>query len=183
MVAMGSLLMPVLLSAVLVFIMSSLVWMVLPHHKSDYKGLPDEDAVMDAVGNVAPGTYNFPHASSPEEMKSPEMKARVEKGPVGFLTVAAGSPSMGKNLGTWFVYCLVVSWVVAYVASRTLAPGAEYLLVFQIACTVAWCSYGLSTVADSVWFARPWGHSMKQLFDALLYGLLTGGAFAGLWPS
>jgi hypothetical protein len=182
MVAIGTLLVPVLLSAVLVFIMSSLVWMVLPHHKSDYGRLPDEDGVMDALGDVAPGMYHMPHAATAEEMKSPEMKAKLEKGPVGFLTVVPGMPNMGKNLGLWFVYCLWVSWLVAYVTSRTLEPGAEYLLVMQIACTVAWASYGMATVSDSVWFGRPWKISMKNLFDALLYGTLTGGAFGWLWP-
>jgi hypothetical protein len=182
MVAISSLIWAVLLAAVLVFVVSSVVWMVLPHHKSDYKGLPDEQAVLDALGKVPPGAYDFPHMTSMDEMKTPEMKARFEAGPVGFFTVAPGAPNMGKNLGVWFVYCFVVSWITAYVATRTLPPGAEYLLVFQITCTVAWASYGLSAVSDSVWFSRPWSQTLKQLFDAFLYGLVTGGAFGWLWP-
>ncbi|MDH3734627.1 MAG: hypothetical protein OEU54_13950 [Gemmatimonadota bacterium] len=183
MVPMISLFWAVLLAAGLVFVVSSVVWMVLPHHKTDFKGLPDEQAVLDALGEVPPGAYDFPHVASWDEAKTPEMKARFEKGPVGFFTVAPGAPNMGKNLATWFVYCLVVSWIVCYVATRTLQPGAEYLLVFQITCTVAWAAYGLSAVSDSVWFSRPWSQTFKLLFDALLYGLVTGGAFGWLWPS
>ena len=182
MVAISSLIWAVLLSAVLVFLVSSVVWMVLPHHKSDYQGLPNEQKVLDALGTLPPGAYHFPHGTSMEDMKTPEMQARFKTGPVGFLTVTPGAPQMGKNLATWFVYCSLVSWITAYVATRTLPPGTEYLLVFQVTCTVAWASYGLSAVSDSVWFSRPWSQTFKQLFDALLYGLVTGGAFAWLWP-
>jgi hypothetical protein len=173
---------PILIAAALVFIMSSLVWMVLPHHKSDFERLPDEDAVLDALGEVPPGSYDFPHADSMEELKTPEMQARMQKGPVGFFTVASGPPSMGKNLGAWFVYCWLVSWTAAYVVTRAAPPGAEYWRVYQVGSTVAWAAYGFGTITDSIWFSRPWKHSMKQLFDALLYGLLTGGALAGFWP-
>lgn len=183
MIPIMSLLWPVLLSAVLVFIVSSVVWMVLPHHKSDFKGLPDEKGVLDALGSVPPGAYDFPHVASWEEAKTPEMAARFERGPVGFFTVAPGKPNMGKNLATWFVYSLIVSWVVAYVASRTVPAGTPYMLVFQVTCTIAWAAYGLGSVADSIWFSRPWSQTLKGLFDALLYGLVVGGAFGWLWPA
>lgn len=87
------------------------------------------------------------------------MKARFQAGPVGFFTVAPGAPNMGKNLGIWFVYS-----------------------VFRITATVAWAAYGFATISESIRFARPWSQSMKQVFDALLYGLVTGGAFGWLWP-
>jgi len=182
MVSMISLIWPILLSAVLVFIASSIVWMALPHHKSDFKGLPDEDAVLGALGGVTPGTYDFPHVASWEDAKTPEMKARLEKGPIGFFTVARGAPNMAKTLGIWFVYCVFVSWIVAYVIARFTPPGTEYLEVFRVTSAVAWAAYGLATVSDSIWFARPWSHSLKQLLDALLYGLVTAGAFGWLWP-
>ena len=41
---------------------------------------------------------------------------------------------MGPALAQWFVFNLLVSLLVAYVAARTIAPGTEYLNVF---CTVA----------------------------------------------
>lgn len=184
MVTIAALWAPILLSAALVFIVSSLVWMVLPHHKSDYRGLPDEEAVLEALGDVEPGLYDFPHMASLEELKAPELQERFRKGPVGFFTVAPrGMPNMGKNLAIWFGFTLFVSVVIAYVASRAIAPGAEYLHVFRITGTVAWAAYGFSHVSDAVWFARPWSAIFKHLFDALLYALVTAGAFGWLWPA
>jgi hypothetical protein len=37
---------PILLSAVIVFIVSSIMHMVLPYHKSDYRQLPEEDKIL-----------------------------------------------------------------------------------------------------------------------------------------
>jgi len=182
-VTIGSLWLAILVAAALVFVMSSIVWMVLPHHRSDWKGLPDEPSVLAALGDVPPGQYDFPHMASMEELKMPEVKARFDKGPVGFFTVAPpGTPNMAKNLGIWFVFTLCVSGTIAYVASRALPPGTPYLRVFQITGTIAWAAYGFAAVSDAVWFARPWRAVVKQLIDALLYALVTAGAFGWLWP-
>jgi hypothetical protein len=121
--------------------------------------------------------------TSMEDLKTPEVRTRFETGPAGFVTIAPrGLPNMGRNLGIWFVYTIFVSVIVAYVAGRGMPPGAEYMRVFALASTVAWAAYGLAAVSESVWFHRPWGSTLKQLFDAVLYGLVTGGAMAGLWP-
>ncbi|MCG8468462.1 MAG: hypothetical protein MJB57_09690 [Gemmatimonadetes bacterium] len=183
MVTMGALLVPILVAAVLVFVVSSLVWMVLPHHKNDYSGLPNEAAVLEALGDVPRGVYDFPHMSSWDEMKQDDTKERFAKGPVGFFTVAPkGLPNMGKNMGIWLLYCVFVGAFVSYVAGRTLPAGTEYLRVFQITGAVAWAAYGFSHVSEAVWFARPWSLIAKQLIDAFLYALVTAGAFAWLWP-
>ncbi|MDX1578205.1 MAG: hypothetical protein R3266_06960 [Gemmatimonadota bacterium] len=183
MVTIGSLLLPILLAAVLVFIVSSVVWMVLPYHKSDYRALPDEEAVFAALGEGLPaGQYDFPHMTSMEDMKKPEIQERFRVGPVGYVTIAAGAPNMPKLLGLWFLYLLLVGFMVAYVSSRTLPAGTPYLDVFQITGTVAWLAYGFSSIGDGIWFSRPWSSVGKALFDALLYGMVTAGAFAWLWP-
>ena len=49
MVSLANLWLPVLLSAVIVFFASSIIHMVLPYHRSDYKKLPDEDNVRAAL--------------------------------------------------------------------------------------------------------------------------------------
>lgn len=183
MVPIADLVVPILVAAVLVFVVSSLVWMVLPHHKSEWKGVPREDALRAALGDVPPGLYTVPHVSSTEQMKSPEIQAKLEEGPVAYVTVAPkGPPNMGKNLALWFVYAVFVGVIVAYVTGRALAPGAEYLAVFQISGTVAWAAYGFSVIGDAIWFAKPWSSVAKHLVDALLYGLVTAGAFGWLWP-
>lgn len=183
MVTVGALWAAILVAAVLVFVMSSIVWMVLPHHRKDWKRLPDEEAVIAALGDASPGQYDFPHMTSMEELKMPDVKDRFERGPVGFVTIAPrGTPNMGKNLGIWFAVTVFVSATIAYVAGNALPPGTEYPRVFRITGTIAWAAYGFASIGDAVWFARPWSSVLKQLFDAFLYALVTAGAFGWLWP-
>jgi len=101
MVTVPSLLLPILLSAVFVFFLSFVIHMVLPHHRSDFKRLPSEDQVMDALRpfNIPPGSYIMPHAGSPEAMRKPEYQEKFKRGPVAFLTFAQpGVITMGKSL-------------------------------------------------------------------------------------
>lgn len=46
MVPLAALWLPILLSAVIVFVASSIMHMLLPYHRSDYHRLPDEDKVV-----------------------------------------------------------------------------------------------------------------------------------------
>ena len=61
-------------------------------------------------------------------------------------------------------------------------PAVRRLAVFRITGTVAWLAYGAATVPDAIWFGRPWSAIGKNIFDALMYGLLTAGVFGWLWP-
>lgn len=184
MVTLDALWLPILVATVLVFVASSLVWMVLPHHRSDVKGLPNEAAVMDAIAkeSPAPGLYNFPHAPSPKAMGDPAFQEKLKKGPVGMLTVWRSGPiNMGKSMGQWVAYVLVVSTLVAYVTGRTLGPGAHYLAVFRVAGTVASLAYASAIVPAAIWWGRPWNVTWKEVIDGVAYGLLTAGAFGWLW--
>ena len=49
MVSLAALWLPIILAAVIVFIASSILHMVLPYHRGDYKKLPDEDKVSAAL--------------------------------------------------------------------------------------------------------------------------------------
>ena len=185
MVTLDALWLPILVSTVLVFVASSLVWMVLPHHRSDVKGLADEAAVMEAIGkqSPAPGLYNFPHAPNPKAMGDPAFQEKLKKGPVGMLSVWPSGPiNMGKSMGQWIVYVLVVSVIVAYVTGRTLGPGVHYLAVFRVAGTVAALAYASAIVPGSIWWGKPWSVTWKEVIDGVAYGLLTAGAFGWLWP-
>ncbi len=185
MVYLTALWLPIVLSAVVVFVASSIIHMVLKYHNSDYKKLPSEEKVFEALRtpSVAPGTYHFPHCGSLKEAGSPEMMEKFKKGPVGLLTVIpSGPPAMGKGLLLWFIYCLVVSFFVAYLAGRTLSAGTEYLAVFRVAGTAGFLGYAAAHATDSIWKGQAWGTTLKFLFDGLVYGLLTAGVFGWLWP-
>lgn len=139
MVSLAALWLPVVLSAVFVFVLSSIIHMVLGYHRSDYSRLPNEDAVRAAIrsGNPAPAQYIIPYCANPKEMESPEMKQKLAEGPLAVLNIRpAGAIGMGKSLVQWFLFALVVSFFVGYVATHALPAGAPYLKVFQVVGTV-----------------------------------------------
>jgi hypothetical protein len=185
MVPITSLVLPILLSAVFVFIASSLVHMVLKYHQHDFKGLPDEDGMQDAFRRmkVAPGDYCVPYAGSMDAMKSPAFIEKFTKGPVVTMTVSAGGPlHMGSQLMQWFLYSVVISIFTAYLTGRVLAPGEDYLTVFRVAGTVTFMGYAMALPPMSIWYKRNWGTTFRSMADGLLYSLLTGGTFGWLWP-
>lgn len=186
MVPMMSLWVPILLSAVIVFVASSVIHMMLPYHRTDVGKVPAEDEVMDALRKIGipPGDYFLPCPGSPKQRKDPDFIDKMKKGPVAFLTVMeSGPPSMGKSLALWFLYCIAVGLFAAYVAGRALAPGAQYLAVFRFAGSTAFVGYALALWQNSIWYKRAWSTTLKSTFDGLVYALLTAGTFGWLWPS
>ena len=185
MIPIASLWLPILLSAVGVFIASSIIHMALGYHNKDHEGMPDEADVLASMrgAGVKPGSYTFPHAASHKDLALPEMQEKFIKGPVGLVTVIpSGVPTMGKQLGSWFVYSLAAGACVAYLLSRTVPAGASYLAVFRVAGTIAFLAYGFAHLSDSIWKGEPWSNSFKNLLDAFIYGCVTGGVFGWLWP-
>jgi len=186
MVSVMSLWLPILVSAVLVFVGSSVIHMVLRYHNTDYLKLPGEDEAMDALRrlNIPPGDYMMPRPGASGEMRTPEFIAKFNRGPVAMMTIMRPGPmSMGKNLSLWFVHAIVVSLFAGYVASRALGPGAQYLDVFRFAGTTAFMGYSLGVIPFSIWYQRNWMTTFKSVFDGLVYACLTAGAFGWLWPA
>jgi hypothetical protein len=176
---------PILLSAVTVFITSSLIHMASPWHKGDYPKMPNEEKVMDALRPFAipPGDYMMPRPSNRGEMRSPEFAERMKKGPVLMMNVRPNGPvEMGSTFVQWFVYAVVVGVFAGYVAGRALPVGAEYLHVFRFAGVTAFIGYSLALWQMSIWYHRPWMTTIKLTVDGLIYGLLTAGVFGWLWP-
>jgi hypothetical protein len=185
MVSIPALWLPILVSAVLVFFASSIIHMVLGYHRKDFRKLAHEDRVLDALRKegIAPGDYLFPCPDNPKDMRSPEMMAKYEKGPIGIMTLRpSGVPAMGAQLVQWFVYCLAVSAAAGYLAGRALGPGAPYLAAFRFTGTAAFLTYAGAHIVQSIWMGRAWGTSLRNAFDGLVYALLTAGAFGWLWP-
>lgn len=183
MVSLAALWLPILLSAIVVFLASSVIHMMLTYHRSDFRRMPAEDQAMAALASVPPGDYVMPYAATPAEMKAPEYLEKRNRGPIAVLTVLpAGPPSMGKNLAQWFVFSIIVSIFAAYIAGRALPPAADYLGVFRFTGATAFVGYGLGNLPNSIWYGRAWGATFRNLFDALVYALLTAGVFGWLWP-
>jgi hypothetical protein len=184
MVPLTALWLPILLAAIIVFIASSIMHVVLKYHQSDCKQLPDEDKLLAALraAGLKRGYYHFPFCS-PKDMKSPAMVEKFKQGPVGMMTVLdSGPPALPKSLVMWFVYCLLVGFFVAYLTTHTIAAGASYRVVFRFAGTAAFLAYGVGPLPNGIWKGQPWSMTIKEVIDGLVYGLLTAGTFGWLWP-
>jgi hypothetical protein len=185
MVALTSLWLPILLSAVLVFLASFVLHMLVPFHRSDYRTVPAEDEVMEALRrfNIPPGDYMMPAPTSPAAMRDPKFLEKMSKGPVVVATFMPGGPiRMGGQLAQWFVYCLVVSLLAAHLTGFVLRPGEHRHAVFHFAALVSFIGYSLALLQQSIWYRRSWATTGRYMVDGLIFGLLTGGVFGWLWP-
>ena len=180
-----SLLIPIVLSAVIVFVVSSIIHMASPWHRNDYPKLPNEDQLRSVLRplNIPPGDYMIPRPTGKEEMRSPEFAEKVRQGPNMVVTFLPNGPfSMKSNLVQWFLYALVVSVFAAYVAGRALPPGSPYLSVFRFVGVTAFIAYSVALWQMSIWYRRSWAITAKASVDGLIYALLTAGTFGWLWP-
>ena len=185
MTALHSLWLPILLSSVFVFVVSSLIHMVTPWHKGDYVAVPDQDRVMEALRPFAipPGDYMLPRPADMAEMRSQAYLDKLKKGPVAVLTVQPnGMMSVGRSMALWFLYLVVVSVFAGYVAGRALPHGARYLAVFRFSGVTAFAGYSLALWQMTIWYRRSLGTTVKATIDGLLFALLTAGTFGWLWP-
>lgn len=182
MVSLTSLWLPILVSAVALFFLSFLSWMVLPHHKSDWKGVPDDQAFRDALNglNIPPGNYMFPYAETSAEMQSAEFLERQRQGPNGTLQLWEGLNSMSRNLVMQFLYLLGSAFCLAYLGTLGLASGADFMAVFRFMGTAGILMFTAGSIPHAIWFKfRLPGY----LVDGLLNGLAVGLIFASLWPA
>lgn len=183
MVSLAQLWLPILVAAVVCHLVGFLVWVVLPHHRSDYAPLPDEAAARNLFkGKLAPGQYLMPW-STQKEWGSPELIAKRNEGPNAFMVVLPnGMGSMARQQVKNVLFHALVSTFIAYLGSVTLASGADYLKVFQVCGTGAILAYGFTWGHQAIWFGRPWKVAMKDMADGVAMALITAGVFGWLWP-
>ena len=182
MVTLGMLWLPILVSAVIVFIASNVLWMVLPfwHHK-DYSNLASSDAVVASLKDTPSGQYMVPSMNWGKMTE--EQKSAVQRGPGGLLLLRNPMQfSMGSALTGFFLFNVVVIAIVAYVGSFSLGVGAKYPQVFRVVASAGILGYSFHTVSDSIWYGRPWSSTIKFVIDGIIYGVLIAGTFGWLWP-
>lgn len=175
---------PILLSAVVVFVISCIVHMVLKWHNSDYNGFANEGDIRAAInaGKPAPGRYVIPFCKEMSDMKGEAMQQKYREGPIGHIVLGpVGAPQIGKFMGQWFVWTLVVSTIAAYLAARVCGFGHPHAAA-KLAGAIVFVAMGFGTVTESIWSMRPWSSSAKFLIDAALYGLGAGLVFLYFWP-
>jgi hypothetical protein len=186
MISFAHLWLPILLSAIGVFIASSILHMLLKFwHGSDYAAFSNEDEVRAAIrhGSPTPGIYALPHCTM-ESMKTPEGKEKFATGPVGLVILRAnGMPAIGGFLALWFVYSLVVSYLCAMLAGMTLTVDTDLHRVFHVVALAAFLAYALRSVPAGIWEGHPWKAVAKDVVDGLIYAIVTAAVFAWLWPT
>jgi len=186
MVPLTELWLPIVLSAVFVFIASSIIHMAIPIHKGDFKKLPGEESIVAEMRSqgVQPGSYRFPFAETMKEMGSPEMLEKLKRGPVGILTALPTGPcNMGKSLVLWFLYSILISAFVAHLAAQGLSRGGSFTPVFHLTALAATLGYAVGALPESIWKGQKWSITLKFVFDGVVYGVVTGATFGWLWPA
>jgi len=172
---------PIVLSSVFVWIASAIIHMVMPWHKSEWKGLPNEERVLEAISGAPAGNYMFPFCTM-AEMKEPAFIEKQNRGPNGTVVIWPGAVNMGQNLLLTIIAYLVIGVFIAYVSWHAfMGRSPEYLDVFRIAGTCAFMAHGLALIPHMIWFRgmRLW----TVMLDAIIYAFLTAGVFGWLWPA
>ena len=185
MVGLSALWMPIVVSALLILVALMLIHGVLGWHRADMDALPAETEVMEAMRglDVQPGDYRFPHGNTVAEMTAPAFVEKMNRGPVGIISVwPNGEIAMGRMIGLWFVYSLVVAALVAYVTGITHGLGAPRADVFRVSALVTFCAYALAHWQNWIWWRRSMRFTLTNSLDAVIYALITGATFSWLWP-
>lgn len=197
---------PILASAAAVWIASALAWMLVGHHKNDWKQLPNEKEFIDTLSRmgIPPGDYGFPEFRKAEGLSKDQKKAlwdEMQKMPMGILRVW-GPINMGRNMLLTFLICLAVSVLIGYLgwnafppptAAPATAAGAslnalgtsarpEFMKIMQVLGTAGVLAYCFASLPNDVWFQKSRREVITCFIDGVIFGLITGAVFAWLWP-
>lgn len=174
---------PILVSAVTVFVVSAASHMLMPWRRSEFGNVPAFEAVQAAVRSLPPGQYVFPAGPDPKERGTPAWMERWAAGPSGWLTIVPRAPiSMGRNMGQSLLVYLAVSFLTAYAAQLALGDAPGRLPILRLVWVIGILAYGVGTCFTSIWYSRPWKAYAADLLDAAVQGLAMAAIFAWLWP-
>ena len=176
---------PILLSAAAVWFWAFLSWAILPVHKKDFGGLPDEEAFLRAARelNLPPGNYGFPYCKDNAQRNDPAFMEKWKTGPSGLLNVWKPNCSMGMNMVLSFLVYLIVSIFVAYIGYAAGLPrGAGFSKIFQVLGAAGIVAYSFSFLPQMIWFQANANAKVAGILDGLVSGFVTGVLFAVMWP-
>jgi len=174
---------PIVVSTIAVFILSSLINMMLPWHKKDFAPLPSEDALLDAfrTAGVQPGDYMMPYASGMEDMRSEAHKQKVLRGPVVIMSVMQRkSLSMTPFLVGWLIFVFLVSVLAACMAVVGAPVGGAHT-IFHVVGLFTWSAYAFALWPLAIWYGRSTRVTLTATLDGLIYAVATGLIFVWLW--
>lgn len=172
------LILPIILSAVALFLASFSIRMGTPLHDGDYAKLPNEQEVMQAAEQIPGGRYVFPWASR-AEYGSEEFLQRYVEGPRGMMVVYDEPMNFPATLGLTFVFYLVAGMFVAYLAYKAIPVGAAFAEVFKFTAIAAIAIHGLGWLPQLIWYGDI--ALVPTMIDCVVFALLTGVVFGLLW--
>lgn len=175
---------PILLSAVAVWIASAVIWMVMPHHRNDFKKLPDEDALIRALKGlgIPPATYSFPHCGKHSDSRDPEFMRKWKEGPAGMLTIMKCDGGMAKSMILTFLVQLIASFLLAYLSTTALDRGIPFIHVFRFFATAGMLTWCFASLPNQIWFGANRSAIVACIIDGIAYAAITGVIFAAFWP-
>ena len=175
---------PILLSAIAVFVISLAGRLLIGHHKADWNELPEEGDTMEFLrkSGIKPGCYIFPLVHSKEHRTDELKEQRLEAGPWGTIHVWTSQGNLGSRLLQTFTFHLVASFFIAYLGTLAIEPGAGFLKAFQVTGTAGILAYAFGGVPNAIWFSRHVRPAVLDVVDGICFGLITGVVFGLLWP-
>lgn len=171
---------PIVASGIATHVLSTLAWTVLPHHKPEWRHLPQEDQLHSLLTDktVPPGQYIFPYAGDYQKVNTDEYR-RKQEACSGMLIIWPTPTNMGKAIGLTLITFLIIAFVIGYLASLALPRGAEFQKVLQFVTTAGLLAHVSAKFPFVFWFRRK---IAMDVIDGVVFALATGLTFAALWP-
>lgn len=186
-VTLAQLWLPIVLGGLAVWLASFVMRMVLKHHANDFAPLPDEEAIRQAfhsAGFEGGRQYSIPHCTDMKQMQDPEFQEKWAAGPTGMIFLFPKGPyRFGSSLVQSLLFNVFGAFMAAYLAAEVLPAGAPGAEVLQLTATVGFLTFGGAAIWGPIWMGQSWSMCLKDLLDALVYGLAMGGVFVALWPA
>lgn len=179
-----SLVLPILVAAVAVFVLSSIVQSVMPWHKTDFGNVPDDDTFINVIRqlDIPPGDYTVPSPRLPDGSRNPDFVEKWAAGPSVTMTVIPPSASMARYMGQWLAFTVLVAVIAGWITGTIVGPRGDDHAIFHYSAIITFLCYSLGAWPLSIWYHRKWSTALKSAFDAILYGVATGLVFTWLWP-
>lgn len=170
---------PILVAGIVTHVLSTLAWVVLPHHRPEWQRLPDEDSLHATITKSVPaGQYIFPYARDGETVKTEQFQEKADQG-TGMLIVWPTQTNMGKAILQTLISFLIIAFVIGYMASIALPRGAAFVKVLQFVTTAGLLAHVSAKFPFVFWFRRK---IAMDVLDGVVFAVATGLIFAALWP-
>ena len=175
---MKKIIIPSLLAAVVIFVWSSISWMVIGWHMIDIFNLPDESVVQQMDATITePGIYIYP--GYPTDESEAGMEAWTNKhlaGPLMFMVYEPnGSDPMPAGM---FIKGFLLNFITAFFASvllfMTLAQNPSFWRRVTFVVMLAVFAGFMFPFSEWNWWSYPLGYTLVNVADGILTWFFAG---------